>query len=357
MAEWTHRITMCSHPQFEALGALMNGGSVFLIPPPEPNRSWCLVDRNKRHVEYFWKRGSESLPLLLEACDRHNFQTDGPSWSRLCKHIWETEINPTPSRFRCHPYAIKLATDKRHWHQTKCIPGLYPSITEIDIKSAYAQSFANQPSIWLKSHEEYEDDKGAIDRWKSLYPQLDKRTRLAMIGWLSGYEFTCIKAGPTATAPLIKYKIKKTYDGGVFNAIHIALYRLYQLLREVESIDPPNVPRIHTDSLWIDSRIRTDRLNTMLNCIKANNYQLAIKGHGQAHLWDLNSGCLGGRAIGIPQKVLTQFEYDRVQYPWMMEEVAPLDDRFLGYPYRNERYSITKLQAIMKMRKESLLVL
>ena len=352
MAEYKHKLTVCDNPHFEAIGALYEGGSKFVIPPPEPQRSWCLVDRNKRTVEYFWQKGSESLPLLIAACEQHDFKTDAPSWSRLCRHIWETKIMPTPSDIPLHPYAIKLATDKRHWHKTKVVPGVYPNVTEIDIKSAYAQSVANMPSLLMRSHYRPADDNGAVERWAQLYPQLGKRTRLAMIGWLSGYQLPVLELGGSRDAPLRKYTIRKTYDGGVFNSIHTALYRLYRMLVDVEQIDPTNVPRIHTDSVWIDARIRTDKLNSMLNLIKGNNYKLSIKGHGQATLYDLNSGTLGGRLIGIPQKVLPRFEFDRVQFPWMFHKVAEIDDRFLGYDYRNERYSIAQVLAIMKLSKE-----
>lgn len=354
MSEYSHKLTITDFPEFEAIGALYEGGSRFVIPPPEPNRSWCLVDRNKRTVEYFWKTGSESLPLLIAACEKHGFETDAPSWSRLCRHIWESEILPKPSGIKCHPYAIKLALDKRHWHKTKVVPGVYPNITEIDIKSAYAQSFTNQPSALMHSHYRAAEDGGAIARWGSLYPHLDKRTRLAMIGWLSGYELPVLEVGLDRSAPLRRYRIRKTYDGGVFNSIHVALYKLYRMLVEVEQIDPANVPRIHTDSLWIDARIQSDKLNAMLEIIKANNFKLAVKGHGQASLYDLNSGTLGGRVIGIPQKVLPRFEFDRAQFPWLFHKVAQLDDRFLDYTYRNERYSISQIQTIMKLTGQSL---
>lgn len=356
MSEYTHKLTVVKNPHFEAIGALYEGGSKFVIPPPEPNRSWCLVDRNKRHVEYFWKEGSDSLPLLIAACEKHGYKTDAPSWSRLCRFIWESEINPKPSKIPLHPYAIKLATDKRHWHKTKVVPGLYPNITEIDIKSAYAQSFANQPSVLMHSHLRAGEDGGAIHRWQNLFPKLDKRVRLAMIGWLSGFELPVLELGKGKDEPLRRYKIRKTYDGGVFNSIHIALYTLYRMLADVESIDPDNVPRIHTDSLWIDARIRTENLVRMIDRIKGNGYELAVKGHGQAQLYDLNSGVLGGRLIGIPQKVLPRFEYDRAQFPWLFHEVAALDDRFLGFKYRNERYSISQIQAIMKLTGESMIV-
>lgn len=354
MAEYQHKLTLCDNPHFEALGALYEGGSKFVIPPPEPQRSWCLVDRNKRTVEYFWQRGSSSLPLLLAACERHGFKTDAPSWSRLCKHIWEAEIMPKPSEIKCHPYAVQLATDKRHWHKTKVTPGIYPNITEIDIKSAYAQSVANMPSLLMNSHYRAAEDGGAIHRWQALFPQLDKRTRLAMIGWLSGYEFPVLEAGVDRNAPLRRYKIRKTYDGGVFNCIHVALFKLYKLLQEVEQIDPSNVPRIHTDSLWIDSRIKTEKLETMLNRIKGERYSLSVKGHGQSNLYDLNSGVIGGRLIGIPEKVLPRFEFDRAQFPWLFKTPCELDSRFLDIPYRNERYSIAQIHAIMKRSGKTL---
>lgn len=357
MADWTHHITTCRHPHFEAIGNLYNPGSLFCIAPPEPLRSWCVVDRKKRHVEYYWKTGSESLVKLFEACERHGFVTDAPSWSRLCKHIWETEISPTPSKIKCHPYAVMLARDKRHWHQTKAVPGVYPNVTEIDIKSAYAQSFANQPTIWAVSNTRSEPDGGAMDRWRTVYPHLDKRVRLAMIGWLAGYEFTACEAGATIDAPLKRYTIRKTYDGGVFNAIHIALYQLYLMLKQMESVDPLNVPRIHTDSLWIDARIETSKLERMLDIVKANNYKIAVKGHGQAFLYNLNTGVLGGRAIGIPASVLPRFEYDRIQFPEMCQKVADLDARLGHLPYRNERFSISQLKEIMKLTFKDTLIM
>lgn len=355
MSSWTHKLVMCDFPHFDAIGGLYQGKGRFVIPPPEEHRSWCLVDRSKQVVYYYWRRGSESLIKLLAACDKHGFVTDAPSWSRLSRFIWEKEISPLPSTIKPHPYAVQLAKDKRHWHYTKCVPGIYMSITEIDIKSAYAQSFANQPSIWMESPLKVIDDKGAMQRWQALYPYLDKQVRLSMIGCLSGYEFQTLTPGASPQVPLKRGVVRKVYDGGVFNTIHIALFKLYKLLKQVEAIAPEFIPRVHTDSFWVDARIPTDKLNMMLNIIKTNGFRLTVKGHGQSHLYDLNSGVIGGRLIGIPQKVLPMFDLDAIQYPDLTTYVEPLDKRFAHLEYHNERFTVGKIRAIMKLTGRTLL--
>jgi len=170
-----------------------------------------------------------------------------------------------------------------------------------------------------------------------------------MIGWLSGYQLNALQVDKTNPRKLEKFVIRKTYDGGVFNCIHVALYNLYRMLRDVDAIDPDNVPRIHTDSMWIDSRIRTSNLERMLDTIKGNNFKLAVKGHGMAKMWDLNTAVLGGRLVGTPMKVISLYDFERVQFPEMMTLLTPLDERFKALPYRNERYSIKQAKGIMKI--------
>lgn len=350
MSDWTYELILCEHPQLSAIGTLREGGSKFAIIPPEPNRSWCVVDRNKQHVYYFWQRGSENLAKLIEACETYGFPTEAPSWSRLCKHLWKQAISPTPSKIKPNIYALTLARDKRHWHGCKCVPGIYENIAEIDIKSAYAQSVANGLSLYHGGYGKPIDDGGLIEKWRDLYPTLDKRTRLAMIGWLSTVELRSVSLEDGHNPRLVKKTFSKIYDGGIFNSIHYALWNLFQMLTALNKIAPAMIPRIHTDSLWVDSRIDNNPLIRIFNHIKQQNFEISCKGHGQAFLYDLNTAILGGRLIGIPGKALDKFDADYHVIGQKALQVMPLDERFGHLNYRNDRYSVAQAQAIMKLR-------
>lgn len=352
MSNWTYECVQCNHPQLSAIGTLSEGGSQFAIVPPEPNRAWTVVNRNKQHVIYFWKHGSESLTKLVEACELYDFKTEAPSWSRLCKHLWQREVSPEPSAIRPNPYALHLAKDKRHWHGCKCVPGIYENIAEIDIKSAYARSLSNLSSLYHGKFEAPIEDNGLIERWRNLYPALDKRTRLAMIGWLSTCELSSVSLSKELPGRLVKTSFTKIYDGGIFNSIHYALYKLYLMLIEVNKIAPAMIPRIHTDSLWIDSKIETTALIKIFNYLKQSNFDVTCKGHGQAFLYELNTAILGGRLIGMPGKALARFDADYHVIGQKALQVMPLDERFSHLAYKNDRYSVAQARAIMKLRNK-----
>lgn len=346
---WSHELCLSENPALESLGCLLEGGSKFMIEAPEATRAYAVIDRNRQLVRYYWHINSSTLPELMEECKTHGFPTNAPSWSRLCKHVFINEIGEGTSGIRIHPFYKGLAEQKWHWHCTRAIPGYFENVSEIDIKSAYAQSILNQPTMYRESRHACRPDNGMMERWREVYPKLSKKLRLAMVGWLSSNMMSTLVPPKPGEMMLQRKIIYKCYDGGIFNTIHEGLYSLYGMMTQLAHISLQHVPRVHTDSFWVTGDIPNNKLEAMLDLIEDKGYQCSIKGHGDAVIFDLNSAILGGHIIGIPSIAAKQFEKFCKQNPQIDWSVKDLDPRLRHLPYKNERLSLRQHQQINAM--------
>lgn len=342
--------------EVEATGRMMSGRSTFLIPPPEHGRSFCVVDRNERKTAYFWPEKSPALLRLKEAAKSVGFPHPVPSWARVSKHICAELVCPINSGIRPNRIYTGLADSKFHWHCMKAVPGVYKNITEIDIKSAYATAIGQNPSLFLASPGNWKDDGGAIENFRAISSSLNKNMRLAFVGFLAQYKLNYWQKSKADPSKLEHQTLYHSHDGGIFNMIHYSLFKLYQLMQEIGDIGGEFCPRIHTDSFWIDERIPTARLKKIFKLLDDNGYQYTCKGHGRAHLFDLNSAILNGHLIGIPARTLSRWEKQVSDLGDVCFEVEKLDKRFEHLPYRNERFSVRQMKTMPRYNKSAIII-
>lgn len=351
---WTHSLVLSDFPQLESVGSLFSGSNLSLICPPDAGYSYCVIDKRKQHCTYYWPLHSDSLDYLFKQCSIYNFDTDAPSWSRLSKHLFRTFVTDKKSKIRPHPNFLALSRQGFHWHSTVFQNGVFNNCTELDIKAAYATKILSNQSLYMTGPARYADDSGAIERLSELLSFLDKRLRLVLIGWLSSNYLTTYEAHPSKPFHLIRKSFNTCYDGGVFNCIHWSLKQLWNDMQEFAGIAGSDCIRAHTDSLLIDEQISTKRLNALLKLIHARGYEISVKGHGQAILFELNLGILGGRIIGPVKSALPLFDdYVRAVGPAAFA-LPDLDKRLAHLPYKNERLSVKQGRKMLGYSQQQL---
>lgn len=356
MPSWTYARVFSQFPLMAATGYTLNGKGRNLMYNPESKSCYTVVDSSQHHVRYFWDTANPKWQQLDEISEMMGFTGDCPSWSRLSKFVYETHVTDKKSGIRTHRDFELMAKIKCFWHFHKVIPGSHGNATELDIKGAYARSVTRNDSLYLVAPFRPADDGGAMDKFKKLIPILPKKLRLCLIGFLSMNSMTQWYATPNKVGELSKRTFFHCYDGGVFNRIHASLAGLYTFLGEMERIANKDCIRVHTDSLLIKESIPTANLNAMMKLAKKNDYELAVKGHGNAVLFGLNEGVLGGRIIGNPKLILRQWDDYIKGIERESTRVEELDKRLQSLPYKNERFSIRQAREIVGMMPQDILI-
>lgn len=344
----------CDYPEAEAFQTLSDNGCGFIVPPRERGRSYTVVNQSSKLTAYYWPLKSATLQRLLSAAIKYEFPEDAPSWTRLSKYLTREFISPDRSGIAPYPLYKKYSEHKQYWHKLKCVAGSYENITELDLKSAYATAISKLPSLWLASPGNWKDDGGAIENFRALFPNLEKQLRLSLIGCWASAKLPIIRIDKENPGEFKRSIIDKTFDGGLFNSVHYALFSLSRFLTKLDEEYGSYIPRIHTDSLWVDSSIPDKMLNQLLKDIEQEGYRVAIKGHGVAWLYDINSAVLNGHVIGIPAVTLKHWQRTCDVYKQLAYKTAPLDKRFSHLDYRNERISLRQLREVLTLAERGI---
>lgn len=356
MSNWTYSRSFSRFPLMAATGYTLNGKGRNMMYNPESKTCYTVVDSSTQHVRYFWDSEHPKWLQLDEIASTMGFTGECPSWSRLSKFVYETHVTTAKSGIRTHRDFELMAAKKFFWHFHKVIPGTHGNATELDIKGAYAKSVTRNESLYLIAPFRPADDNGAMQKFKNLVPILPKKLRLCLIGFLSTNTMTQWYSDPDKPGELKNRVFKHCYDGGVFNRIHASLAGLYTFLGEMEKIAREDCIRIHTDSLLIKASIPTTNLEAMIRLTKQNDFELAIKGHGNAVLFGLNEGVLGGRIIGNPKLILQQWDAYIKGIERESTRVEELDARLKTLPYKNERFSIRQARELIGRMPSDILI-
>lgn len=323
---------------------------------PESKSCYTVVCAATQHVRYFWDTNNPKWQELDDIAKMMGFPGEYPSWSRLSKHVFEAHVTDKKSGIRTHRDFEIMADRKFFWHFHKVIPGTHGNATEIDIKGAYAKSITRNDSLYLVAPFRPADDGGAMDKFRALIPILPKKLRLCLVGFLSSRTMTQFYEDKDFPGELRKRAFYHCYDGGIFNRIHASLAGLYTFLGEMERLASADCIRIHTDSILIKETIPTSSLNAMMRLAKKNDFELAVKGHGNAVLFGLNEGVLGGRIIGNPRLILRQWDDYIRGIEREATRVEKLDKRLSSLPYKNERFSIRQARELIGMMPEDIII-
>lgn len=330
-----------------ATGSTMLTKGANLIYGDESRDCYTVVDPSRRHVRYYWDSDRPGWGELDGCAAMMEFPGDAPSWSRLSKFVFQRHVTEKFSGIKPHRDFVLMSEKKFFWHFHKVTPGAHSNATELDVKGAYSKAITNQPSLYLEAPFRPKDDGGAIERLRELIPLLPKKMRLCLIGYLASGKMTQFYYNPQFPDGLQRRDVKICYDGGIFNRIHASLAGLYSFMQELTSIAGDDCIRAHTDSVLIKETIPNATLTSLLRKAKTSGYEMACKGHGNAVLFNLNEGVLGGRIIGNPKLILRRWESYIKGIELESERVFSLDSRLSHLPYKNERYSLSQARELM----------
>lgn len=339
-----------------ATGHTMMTPGANLIYNPESRTCFTVVDPRRQHVTYFWDTVTPQWGELDAVADLMGFPHDCASWSRLSKWVYQEHVTREISGIKPHRDFRLMSEKKFFWHFHKIVEGNHGNCTELDVKGAYARSITREESLYLEAPFRPRPDNGAMERFKALVPILPKKMRLCLIGYLASGKMTQFYLDPARPGSLSQREIRMCYDGGVFNRIHASLAGLYSFMHEMEMLAHDDCVRVHTDSLLIKESLPDAQLNAMLRLAKKEGYELACKGHGNAVLFNLNEGVLGGRIIGNPRLILRRWDAYIKGIEREMERVAKLDVRLEKLPYKNERYSLSQAREIIYGMPQSVII-
>jgi len=202
-----------------------------------------------------------------------------------------------------------LAKQGYHWHYLYAEPGRHGHCFEIDLKSAYATAWVNRPSLLFDHrYQRFLKDGGAVNRLKEDLPYLPKWFRLALLGVISGHcmRFKVHKKGASGYYPEEKIQNRISY-GAAFNAAHIAVWKVYNVMQELHKIFGSHVKRAHTDGMIISIDATGDETADIAHeFIREKGFEYSLKASGQTWVKNVGEGICGGKCFGQKQSVLKE---------------------------------------------------
>lgn len=201
---------------------------------------------------------------------------------------------------------VKLARDGYHWHYLYAKPGKYPYAFEWDLKSAYATAWVNRPSLLYHPNYGWLPDDGAVNRLKADLYYLPKWFRLALLGVIASHSLTFyLKDGSSMEFKLKKRKLNKVSYGAAFNAAHVAVWKVWNTMREAHDILGHHCLRAHTDGMVTSYDCFSDELDyKVVELIESKGFEFGIKASGPAYIDDVGSGIVGTKAFGNKKETL-----------------------------------------------------
>ncbi len=219
-----------------------------------------------------------------------------------------------------------MSQDGKYWGFTYSDNQPAQDLIEFDIESAYGYSLASmesfcfhEPYSWkhkeqapfeymkrlLTGHNVSESesqawikDGGALARWREYMPLLPKTIRLRCLGIIAQKSFTPVQmqdGKPTAQ------KIHQIKTGCAYNAVHLAVLRLYYLMGIAQKMLGEYCVRAHTDGFTISCHAPLPVVESLIQFFSDRGLRLRAKKVGFGKIWDHQSGFLGNfNFIGSP---------------------------------------------------------
>lgn len=195
-----------------------------------------------------------------------------------------------------------LLGNNSHWHFLYLAgqPQGYAIELDIDIESAYFTAFLKQPKMLLKEPKTdakpyFIDDGGAMDRLRKINQKLPRWFRFRILEILGSHEIEYYQH----EAGISTYYCEKKVDphvinyGMAFNAVHKAIYTVYETMAEVANLVRDDLLRSHTGSFLLKATMSRSAETQMLTTLAERGFEVFCKGIGYAHFWDIDQGILG----------------------------------------------------------------
>ena len=97
--------------------------------------------------------------------------------------------------------------------------------------------------------------------------------------------------------------IEKVKYGYAFNRTHQAILRVYRLLEAIHKIGGDAIKRIHTDSFALSADCVPTIETEIFALLDDKGFGYSCKAQGTAHFFELNSGIIGRKFIGVPFEI------------------------------------------------------
>lgn len=248
-----------------------------------------------------------------------NGMTEGTLIKKFLKDV--IQLNPKGTYFG---RTIRAFAQKGwHWGYYKFQPHETGDYIELDIKAAYLSSlltfpsfFFHEPMSWEKQEENavchfvdrmlyggqfsqneycaWKDDGGALKRLAAYRDFLPKELRLKLVGIIASQKFD---AKYVQDGILRNSEIHRIEWGGAFNAVQLAVLKLYYTCAEVVKIAGEYCVRWHTDGGIFRADMPRDIEEKIVNLLGVRGLTLRCKSAGLGYFWDLNTGFLGYRGL------------------------------------------------------------
>lgn len=286
------------------------------------------------HVHTWWPSRSGLRGQVTEACNTFGFDPEHATAGRLARFILKEIVRLPEDESGWDGHYLRIARQGWHWHHMHCTPGYHGPCGEFDIKGAYAASLLSGESFLYDRKRGYLDDSGALENLRNLLPVIPKWLRMVLLGVVASYElsaYTLDKSNPEGN--LKEIKIRKVSHGAAFNAVHLAILRLYGDMAKILEIGEDDIVRTHTDCFWMKLSIEETVEEKIWKYLKKRGYEIACKRFGNAFLEDVNCGVIGGHRVGVPdrlrdlkerQQEKMRLAYERIAYPSRWKEIPYL---------------------------------
>lgn len=282
-----------------------NGGMLF---PPKTNDHHTTIVKGQSIITFFppdsqsrqqCYRLAKEWELPEEICQ---LMTAG----RLAKYYIDNRLGlPYPKTFFSKDYQ-KLAKEGYHWHYLFCKPTKSDWGFEFDLKSAYATAWTNRPSLLYHPKAGWMRDNGAINRLKADLPYLPKWFRLALLGVIASHQCRYFVIDKETEGKTLKpCYLKKISYGAAFNAAHVAVWKVWNTMRQIHEMTGEHCLRIHTDGAVISWNAQEQIDDAaIVNFIKSKGFDFSIKASGHIYIDNVGEGIVGRKVFGNKKVVL-----------------------------------------------------
>lgn len=278
------------------LSVLNEGGQLF----PARDDDGPFVHVCGSRITTFWPKDSRRRGLVITMAKQLGFDPNLATTGRLIRWLVDEIIGVDyKNTYFCHKWRA-LAINGSHWHYQYVRPGSYDYAMEIDLKSAYWAAFTSQPSCLLNQHKQFIDDSKALESLDTIVNTLPKSFRLALLGTFSSWRQGYFKRQVNAKGEQeLKFKQRNSIKyGGLFNATHRAILKVYKVMEILHKICGDDVIRIHTDGILLDCTNGMRWEAQLEDFILSQGFDYTIKSNGSAWIDSINCGIVGAKCIG-----------------------------------------------------------
>lgn len=282
------------------------GGQLFSGKPKDGSHT---VVKGKE-IYTFWNKNSKNYArchaLALDVSFPHEHFTPG----RISKHIIREVVGLKPATGTPDGVFVRLAKDGFHWHYQHVETGYHPYLLEFDLCAAYAASLVRYGSLFFSMSQGEMTDGGLMRNLKVALESVPKWMRLTMLGQIASHKmtFATMPERKNGSFRLQYQTISKIDYGYAFNQVHRAILRLYRVMERIHSIGTHSIKRIHTDSFALSVDCDREVESQIFDYLDDQGFSFSVKGQGSAHFFDLNSGIIGRKFVGVPFEIREQIK-------------------------------------------------